>query len=90
MVKKASTTGSKSIGDGSRPHKEVRDCTKWCNKSNHNHTPIGNAHRSHGPNSFRTLHHNYYSKGKLKPAIRNRLKLYARKYRAAHKKGKKK
>jgi len=72
-----------------KPHKGLRDCYKWCKKADHSHTPIGDAHLSHGKGAFRKKHPNYYKDGKLKPAVRNRLKLYARAYRARKKKGKK-
>ena len=72
-----------------KPHKSLRDCNKWCSKSGHESTPNGNMHRFHTEGAFKRTHPSYYSGNKLKPAQRNRLKLYARKWRATHKKGKK-
>lgn len=87
IIKYMVKTKKSSLGTGATPHGAIRNCNKWCNKKDHNHSPVGNAHRSHGTGSYKKLHHNYYdSKGNMKPTIKNRLKLYARKYRAKIKK----
>ena len=52
---KAKTKSKRQRRPGT-PHKRLRRTCKWCAKPKHNRTPIGNAHRFHGPGSFCKTH----------------------------------